>query len=615
MGQPKFLESVVLPGTKNDVPISFAYPNDDNSKCALTVICGENATGKTYLLRAIRAVIAGKTAARIAQPIVKLTDAGDRDPRCLLFTRTSREKDSAGRINVGIAQAKLSLTSDIPNYRVGFLRFVHSQLSHHHNWFPSLDNWLRSMDSRCEAVSRLPEETQIYPCNEAHSLVSVLEDVVGGRLFIRRCKGFELEFVLTMNNGLSVPYTEWSDGQKSAFYLCSMVELDEPDLVLIDEIENHFHPSYMSRVLSFLRERVAQAVIASHHPHMIFSRYVDRVIYIETTKQTNTVPRATMPMIYKKSQFAAAPSRTVRTLDSSFSHVAAAYNLFEPEDSLLLRQAQQTGMDFNFGLFEALAAIFSHPPVDASKRPLPDRQTLQVQSALSNLVLTSAFPQGDAVLLDVGSGLGRLPAELSKVSSWQLNTKVKWIAYEPNPQAREGLRSMADRLCLNVQIVERLDDVSDGVADLAVVANVLHEVPQQAFANIVIHATRALRKPHGALLIVEIYPLLHPERFAVPYPAAILEELFASLGFLCTTESIPIRESTGYALLARPSSKVVKHAEVLAALDQTWTRLLRKAANNYAARTSISDLKGYNAQLEAMATLASIVAAREGIWY
>ncbi len=90
-----------------------------------------------------------------------------------------------------------------------------------------------------------------------------------------------MEFVLLAPDGRITTQSKWSDGQKSVFYLLLNLYYQNSSVIILDKIENHLHPTYISKILSIIRQSGRQCIVSTHHPHVIFSEYVDQIYYIE----------------------------------------------------------------------------------------------------------------------------------------------------------------------------------------------------------------------------------------------------------------------------------------------------------------------------------------------
>lgn len=118
------------------------------------------------------------------------------------------------------------------------------------------------------------------------------------------------------------------------------------------------------------------------------------------------------------------------------------------------------------------------------------------------------------------------------------------------------------------------------------------------------------------MLILEVHPLLHAEKWAVSYPSSTLAVVLRQAGLASVEESFPIRNCTAYVLSAARKDRAVS-VDVQAlrsALHDAWDERLDNAVEEYAARQTITDFSAYCQHLQRMTTIASILGHRRGYW-
>jgi hypothetical protein len=157
-------------------------------------------------------------------------------------------------------------------------------------------------------------------------------------------------------------------------------------------------------------------------------------------------------------------------------------------------------------------------------------------------------------------------------------------------------------------------EIEDQSCNLAVIANVLHEVTPEVFVEYIAIAAAKLQDT-GVILIMELYPLLAAEKYAVAYPATHLKKILNGSGFLCRDAGFPVKDVTGYCLSAHlQPSFVIDRDFILKTVIATWEDLEREAAYSYASRKGVHNYSDYRAVLQELTTLASIQAWRCGLW-
>ena len=180
---------------------------------------------------------------------------------------------------------------------------------------------------------------KIYLCNQENPLVNVFQQLVKGHLYFAFSIGNEGEptFVIRSYDGnWAIKYKDWSDGQKTLFTSLLHIDSVKPKIFLLDEIEIHFHPEYISQLLKFIKDKVKQSIIVTHNPHVIFSSLADRVIYIEPSSQANS-ERLEQPetIITINGDFfnKCIADREIKQLDTYFDKVQSTYALFDQKDN------------------------------------------------------------------------------------------------------------------------------------------------------------------------------------------------------------------------------------------------------------------------------------------
>lgn len=619
-----YVKSMHVPGLPPGKRTTLAYPTKPG-ECVVNIVCGPNNCGKTHILselaKALRNCLrAGK------QPIpptemFTLTSDVAQIPKAVFLSKTWRHKDEGGTIG-------LDRTTELPldrgDARASLLKFLLRQLCVHIPDARSLDlaKWIESPSARMEIVKNLKSEEEIYVCDQADPLVRRLQELLEANLYLQRLhvkkgpKGEpkdDLKLVLLNNRQNCIPFDKWSDGQKALLYLALVIEFELPDVLLIDELENHMHPLFMTKAIALIKERVPQVIVATHHPHLIFSVLADRVLYFEI-EEPGMLVDPPFRMKFEKRHTQPAPKRAVTVLEDDFAKISAAYKLFDLQDRQLMKQAATIQHDADLLFYEQLRTAFTSEEVGASTRPLPDRQTQQIVEAIRASRQSGEDPGGLRVL-DIGAGLGRVEREAAKLTSWQQGVSLEWICWAHTDAGRTALRRELNALKPTPLIPTSLDEIPDHSCDGVVMANVLHEVNPETFADLLVTAVRKATAPGGIIFIAELYPLLRPEKYAVAYPLTWMSYLLKDIGFVCAETSFAIREVTGYTIYAKHQhAHAATEAEVIAAIERVWQELERDIASRYAVRQNIHSSSDYRSMLTDLTTLASIQAARRGLW-
>lgn len=372
----------------------------------------------------------------------------------------------------------------------------------------------------------------------------------------------------------------------------------------------------MTRLLEFLRREERQSIVATHHPHVIFSERVDKVIYLEMPRP-GRMKRPPRIMNYAKGQFQTWPKRKAVSLEDAFELVTYAYKLFDLHDTQLLRQASRIASEADIELFRILHEIYRRDPKPATERVFPDRQPMQLNDRIRSF-LAEAPESEQVIILDLGAGLGRVATEVSKLTRWQLEAKIHWICWEPDEAKRVQLRKTLNEKSVSADTPNSVQEIAESSAHLALIANVLHELTPDQFADLLTLADSRILSDDGCIVILELYPLLHSEKYAVPYPDAILREILNDSGFTTDCEMIPVGGgiASAYCILWRRQNRrvAVEGTTIKKNVEAAWGRLQRDAISAYANRRGFRSFTQYRALLQDMTVIASVAAWQGGFW-
>lgn len=500
-----YVMSITIPGTLRSEPIELAFPSAGEDSNVINVICGQNNTGKSYALEGLRQCLqlrwihAQETLPHSKSNIIEMDLAnglhkGDiyvrmssRSPQPnVLFLSGSSWKYMLDAGSIALTRNPKRLPTHDVSYAVLFSRFVYEQIKPHieHTELPSEKDWLENADARRRVLLHLTANDTLYKCKPKDDVVSLLETALGALLYFRYVKVGndslgQVDFCLVYGDGSSRVYTEWSDGQRAVFYFLTLIRQVCPDILLLDEIENHLHPAYISDVLSFLKKHVAQSIVTTHHPHVVFSELVDKVVYLEATRPPRPATSASEVDYFKK-HFQGSPQRTFFTLENSFEKLAAIYKLFARRDMQLLLQAQRVVQESEMRFYSAITDIYRDDIKMANGPLTPDSQSIQLLHALKRVGLLQPT-HGRHVILDFGAGCGRTEGEVSKLSSWQLGGSIEWICWERDPMTRRVLHDQVTKAGITAIVPDTMEDIPDSSVDLCTLVNVIHHLTPEMF--------------------------------------------------------------------------------------------------------------------------------------
>lgn len=637
-----YVKSITIPGMVRSEPIDLAFPSVGDQSKVLNVICGQNNTGKSYALEGLRQCLQLRWAH--TQEVIPHSKSGliEMDPNNglhkgdIYVTMTSRSPQPVALFFSGsswkymLEAGTVALTRNpkkTPTHHVSyadlFSRLIYEQIKPHiyPNELPLVEDWIENVDARRRVLQHLKPNDALYKCKSDDDVVKVLETALNAHLYFRYVKVGndslgQVDFCLVYGDGSSRVYTEWSDGQRAVFYFLMLIRQVRPDILLLDEIENHLHPAYISDVLSFMKKHIAQSIVTTHHPHVVFSELVDKVVYIEAARPPHPATSA-REMDYVKKHYQSSPQRTFFTLDTSFEKLTAVYRLFAHHDRQLLLQAQRVLHESEIAFYTAITDIYRDGIKMVSSRLTPDSQSTQLVSGLRKLGLLQQSRKKH-VILDLGAGYGRTESEISKLSLWQLGGTIEWICWERDPIARQVLQDQVSSAGITVSIPDSMEEIPNASVDVCTLVNVLHHLTPKTFGDVIQTAISKI-VPNGALVILELYPLLSAEKYAVQYPPERLSSIFRQLGFIASYEIAAIRDASAYCLAVTgqlQDGMCLRHSaeQVGQLVEHEWNTILEDAIHGYAQRQNVSDYSGFRDLLRSLTTIASICAWQQKIW-
>ena len=119
----------------------------------------------------------------------------------------------------------------------------------------------------------------------------------------------------------------------------------------------------------------------------------------------------------------------------------------------------------------------------------------------------------------------------------------------------------------------------------------------------------------GCFIILELYPLLSVEYYAVPYQETDLTDVLAATGFTYETQHYASRGhlTTAYCVVAQPKRRITV-AEATSAIQAQWTSMKRRSLGFWAHKKGVQSFEEYKHVLQHMTTVASISAYEAKLW-
>lgn len=616
----KVLIGEYLSAAKHELPI--AHPSGQADRNCITVICGKNNTGKTHILKQVSEAFHGNR---------KFHNVGEREsvnvhavltnpeaplPNVLYFDSTTYAKARFNVIPVG--EYKHDPIGRKPQYRDAAVRFIGRQIQAAFGEKLDQDLWAHDASYRQGFVRTSLNKDLIYRCDEADKLVVRFEEAVGGRLYFRyyeQEKKEYLESVLRYDEHRVFRYPDWSDGQKTLLASLLIIDYHRPDVLLIDEIENHFHPEYITQLAMFIKDVVPQTILVTHHPHMLFSRLVDKLYYIELAGHDDERPPRTER--FDKALHPRSPRRGIKELTSDFDLITAAYGLFHNQDRQLLHLAEKLHASVDFRLTKVLLQLFKADAVPAGRGSFTDAQTAQLLDVIRE---SAGVPKNGLEILDYGAGRGRTLLEVLKESQARRGFTFRWSFWERDAELRSQLASLRSEVPEGdlINVIDDIENVPPSTFHVAILSNVLHEVTPVGFSQILSTIRRVINPEVGKLVILELYPLVHPEKYAVPYGKDRMESIMHDIGWKIDSGFFPVRNGLiqAYWVCAYgpDSLRSTDGDHIRRVVEGSWEETLRHNCVLYDGKYKVTSADQQIRLMDNLTTIASILNYKLGNW-
>ena len=341
----------------------------------------------------------------------------------------------------------------------------------------------------------------------------------GGRVGIR------------LENGSLTRFATMSTGELEFLCLmCDVIDDSEVDLLLIDEIDAHFHPDLQRRVIDEIKPYCSNryVLLSSQSPSVMLS-----------------VPSSQLFFLRHRSEVPTGVNQVSR-LDSDYrllSSLAEMYAGFSSDLRLVHTFSQAANHDILKYAEECLAESDVVPHVKA-------RDDEPQVAALRNTLLH--LPTG-ATICEVGVGQGRLLRAYEKLAP-QYRSTLDFVATDLQPANLQAVQQLADSLNLGFKSLQTRH-VSEELphADLFVLANVVHEVGPDRLADFF---TRILKhtKSQGRVLLLEALELAVGERRFVVFDD---QALTAMLKRLIDVQRVEVRNANPTSYNGTPLIEVI----------------------------------------------------------
>lgn len=583
----------------------------------MTVLCGRNNSGKSHIVRQVFASIEEHNG-NLARPLERQDPIGPRTPDSRGVTVTlDRPSDpclsmySFSTYHQVINKTRVPFDNELEKKNYVDRPILRACLMTACRALPGFES-LHHGDELPAAVDRIAlarasfKNGTIYRVPVEGTLLDEFEQLAGGTLYVRsevekpQCSSL---FALRYSDRLHIDYSNWSLGQQVLFCYLALLEFERPAILLMDEPDHALHPSFMTELLSAAKRTCSQVIAATHHPHLIFSRYADDVWFLENlTKPARVPPQHEAYRGHYGKRGTPRLDLELQKVTSDIEKVAQAYRLFDSWDDRLLRLSDLAGIRLAQSLAGEMSSLLALEVKPASPHSRPDLQTLNIRE-LADVAERST-------ILDFGAGRGRIWREWHKLEA---TPKGSWILWEPDTTLRSEMRMAVSELDTSVTIPDSLDEFQR-VCDCIVIANVLHECTPPQIAKILESCSR-LASPVGRLIIAELHPLLDAERFAVAYTKEDMVDLLNSAGWDCFPKSLNIRSGAVSAYFCTATLREqVDQACVVESIEKLWRRIEKRNCSTYKGRLKFSAADSLTGCLSELTEVAAINSYFNSVW-
>jgi len=625
-----FIKEIIIdtPQGEDTLHINVSPPNPNS----ITLISGKNRTGKTHILEQL--IFSIQEHNKNLQKKLKITPkkshvhsmlSNESELKIFSILDVKNAKKFLEKIPYSIAaKNKTSLEYNLKSIVFKFLKsnLTNILINDFNNCSFNESKWIEDEKYRCDIIDKFyKNQYAIYPLNPSNKLVKYFENIIGGQLCIGsdNMKGSNvknLSFYIKYSDSHSYSFADWSEGQKVLLIMLLINYYGDFDLLLIDELENNLHPEYMSKIIEKLKENIPQVIITSHNPHLIFSKFIDNVVYIEvineiqTTRKPTTIPNLDKTKTLPKKSF---PSfkRKIINLDKDIDKMAKTYLLFDNFDKGLLNLSTQAYIEVNEEIVDMMHSLFNYDAINEAEKSTSDIQSNKMGEILLKI------KKDNMKILDYGAGKGRSYFELKKDNipmKLENHTYYFWESFEDN---RKVLKEKVDNQNIkNVEVIEDINNIGKNKYDVIFLTNVVHECNPNDFSKIIKHCNYAL-KNDGYIIIIELDPLLKSEKFAVSYSQEELTNLLDKTGWKVVNDYNHLlrSETNAYWLLAQKRLNIcLTTKEIKNEILSQWEIIEEKYARNYESKGSIHSISDFNKTLSSLTILTSIVSFNKKRW-
>jgi predicted MPP superfamily phosphohydrolase len=280
-------------------------------------------------------------------------------------------------------------------------------------------------------------------------------------------------------------------------------------------------------------------IIVTHHPHVLFSKDVNQVVYIETLGKADTEPKKVVEIKNSDTFHASSPKREIRELSTDFEKISSVYGLFSQQDCQLLQLAclmdEVIEIEFAKQLLNFIEKKF---PQSVNNKLAQEKENIQQNTEgkqFRELIKISSC--SNFKFLDFGVSQGRIFEEFMKSPC----AEVEWHFWNPQKEDNQKLEELKSKYeDVNIKVIESEEEISQNFYDFAVLSNWLHLLTPLEIAHTLKIIQKSLKESSGELIILEHCPLIARQMYvyAVPYDENTLLKILRSVGWKCESGKV-----------------------------------------------------------------------------
>ncbi|MDR1110518.1 MAG: AAA family ATPase [Deltaproteobacteria bacterium] len=319
---------------------------------------------------------------------------------------------------------------------------------------------------------------------------------------------------IKLDNGESSSFNTLSTGELE--YISLLLDLlfekmnqnygiQTADMILIDELDAHFHPDLQRKVISSIVELCNDkyVLITTHSPAVMLSVDSGRLFFLRHSSECTNSDGTVGNQIVLLSD------------DSSlYSKLAEMYQGFAVDVNLARHFSDVANVEIQ--AFTDKCLIEEPTALDAACGRETDPQSMTMRAAIVER-------EGNITIVEFGCGKGRTLSMFTPLAPEKLNT-ITYIGIDNLDENLTAIKAKAEELSLTNHGWLSFDvrkDPGGLQADIGFMANVLHEISPEDAPNLLTTWFKAI-KLSGVLYILEALQLNMGEKdYVMLYPEAI----------------------------------------------------------------------------------------------